>query len=150
MARPSAETLIDEGLEILSEQECLNLVTTSSVGRVGVTVGALPAIFPVNFALCGREVIFKTSRGTKLTAAARHAVVAFQCDWLDPQTRGGWSVMVVGRAVPVTDPDRIAELDRLQIDSWAGGNRSDYVSITAEFVSGRRIVSDQEGRRNAP
>lgn len=140
----SGDMLPDEGLEILDEDQCLDLLATSTVGRVGVSVGALPAIFTVNFVLDGRDVFFKTSKGTKLAAAARHAVVAFQCDSVDPQHRGGWSVLMVGRAIPVTDPDQIAQLERLGIEPWAGGNRSIYVRIPVEFVSGRRIVRPSE------
>ena len=51
------------GLEILDRSECLRLLAGSSVGRVAVSVGALPVILPVNFRLaeapgrtCGRRV----------------------------------------------------------------------------------------------
>jgi nitroimidazol reductase NimA-like FMN-containing flavoprotein (pyridoxamine 5'-phosphate oxidase superfamily) len=138
------EPLVDEGLEILDEEQCMELLATSSVGRIGVSIGALPAIFTVNFMLCSRDIIFKTSEGTKLAAAANHAVVAFHCDMVDPVQRAGWSVLVVGRAIPVVDIDQVAELDRSGLDPWAGGNRRHFVRIPVEFVSGRRIVPAPE------
>lgn len=140
MSNPG-ETLVDEGFEILDEDQCLALLATKCVGRVGVSVAALPAIFTVNFVLDGRDVVFKTAEGTKLAAAARHAVVAFQCDSFDPDQRTGWSVLVVGRAIPVTEPDRVAELDRLGLDSWARGDRRHYVRVPVECISGRQIAS---------
>ena len=39
------------GLEVLSREECLSLMATVSVGRLGVSIDALPAILPVNFVL---------------------------------------------------------------------------------------------------
>jgi hypothetical protein len=129
----------EDGPEPLDEEECLALLATSGVGRVGVSIAALPAIFPVNFVLRGREIVFKTAEGTRLSTAARHSVVAFQCDAVDPQLRSGWSVLVVGRAVPVRDTGSIQELDRLGLEPWAAGDRSYYIRVPADEVSGRRM-----------
>lgn len=59
----------DEGLEILDTGQCLALAATRPVGRVAVTVGALPAVFPVNYCLVDSRVYFRTGAGTKLDAA---------------------------------------------------------------------------------
>ena len=72
--------LISEGLEILTEDECMALFGSTTVGRVGITIGALPAIFVVNYVLVDGDIVFRTSDGTKLEAALRHAVVAFEAD----------------------------------------------------------------------
>jgi len=129
----------NEGLEILAEDECLNLMGTVPVGRVAVSVGALPAVFPVNFAVYGRRIVFRTGKGTKLDAAVRHAVVAFEVDKFDVLYHAGWSVLVVGRADDITgDLERIAGDGRLQ--PWVDGERDHYVAIEAELLSGRRII----------
>ena len=80
---PDATIWHDEGLDILDEDECLRLLATVPIGRVGICSGALPAILPVNFELYGRSIVFRTGRGTKLDAAVRSAVVAFQADQYD-------------------------------------------------------------------
>jgi nitroimidazol reductase NimA-like FMN-containing flavoprotein (pyridoxamine 5'-phosphate oxidase superfamily) len=67
-------------LETLDRAECLNLMATAPVGRIGVSIGALPAIIPVNFALVGANIVIRTVPGAKLDAATRHAVVAFEVD----------------------------------------------------------------------
>jgi uncharacterized protein len=59
-----------DGLDLLSEQECRWLLGQAHVGRVAVGAGALPAVFPVNYALVGDEILFFTGEGTKLRAAA--------------------------------------------------------------------------------
>src|SRR5205085_1549212 len=82
----------------LDEDECLALAARRPVGRVAVTVGALPAVFPVNFRLAGTQILFRTASGTKLDAATRRAVVAFEVDDFDPDTQTGWSVLIVGLA----------------------------------------------------
>jgi nitroimidazol reductase NimA-like FMN-containing flavoprotein (pyridoxamine 5'-phosphate oxidase superfamily) len=47
-------------LEELDEAQCLNLLATISVGRVGISSEALPAILPVNFVLHHRDILFRT------------------------------------------------------------------------------------------
>jgi uncharacterized protein len=93
------------GLEVLSRDECLRLLGTAGLGRVAVTTAALPTILPVNFRFDGRQILIRTGRGTKLDAATRNAVVAFEVDEVEPATREGWSVVVTGVARELTDPD---------------------------------------------
>ncbi|MBF6557824.1 MAG: pyridoxamine 5'-phosphate oxidase family protein [Acidimicrobiales bacterium] len=38
-------------MEILSDDECIALLHQVPVGRIAVTVDALPVIFPINFAI---------------------------------------------------------------------------------------------------
>jgi nitroimidazol reductase NimA-like FMN-containing flavoprotein (pyridoxamine 5'-phosphate oxidase superfamily) len=132
----------DEGLELLDEAECWNLLADGSVGRVGVTVGTVPAIFPVNFVIDGTSIVFRTGPGTKLAAAANNTLVAFECDQVDPITHGGWSVLAVGLATRVTAAEEIARLSNLGVSAWPGGNRDQLIRIPVEFVSGRRILLD--------
>ena len=53
-------------------------------------------VLPVNHAVDGQDVVFRTAHGSKLSAAEGQAVVAFEVDACDPQTRSGWSVLVHG------------------------------------------------------
>ena len=77
-----------------------------------ITVGALPAVLPINFRLVDDRIVFRTSGGAKLDAATRNAVVAFEVDDMEPLSHTGWSVMVTGMAREVTDP---AEARRVAI-----------------------------------
>jgi hypothetical protein len=129
--------LVDAGLEILTEDECWRLIEMPGIGRVGVTVGALPAIFPVNYTAPDRTIVFRTAAGTKLRAAVEHAVVVFEVDHADPLYHVGWSVQVVGVAEPVDRQDDPAL--HAAVAPWASGDRSNYVRIRPEMVSGRRI-----------
>ena len=128
-----------DGLEELPAAECLRLMATVPVGRVAYTRQAMPAVEPVNFALDSGMIVFRTDRGGKLAAAVRRAVVAFQADELDPVTRSGWSVTVVGLSEEVTVPGEIARLRRLSLEAWAPGNRDHFIRVTPEVVTGRRL-----------
>jgi len=127
------------GLQVLSRAECLALLRESLVGRVIVTDRALPAAFPVNFALLGEDVVFRTTAGSKLEAASARAVVAFEVDDIDPLRQTGWSVLIQGRADLVEDTVELARAQALPIRPWAPGERLEFVRIRSELVSGRRI-----------
>ena len=128
------------GLEVLSRAECLKLLAGARIGRVGLSVGALPAVLPVNFALVGDAIVLRTAAGSKLDAALANAVVAFEADSIDPLYHTGWSVLVQGVASEVVDP---AERERLRAEPlrpWADHDRDRFVRIYIDIVSGRRLV----------
>ncbi|HEX9889983.1 MAG TPA: pyridoxamine 5'-phosphate oxidase family protein [Nitriliruptorales bacterium] len=129
------------GLEILAREECVRLLGTVVIGRVVTTMRALPVALPVNFAVVDDAIVFRSSSGTKLYAAARSAVVGFQADQMDPATQTGWSVLVVGTASAV-DTAAVAEqgLEDLVPRPWAPGPFPSFLSIAMVEVTGRRIV----------
>ncbi len=131
------------GLQVLSPAECADLLASTPIGRVVFTDHALPAVQPVNFVLDGRTVVIRTTRGSKLAAAARNAVVAFETDEFDPAARTGWSVTAIGYARAVTDPAEAERLARLPLAPWAqdGGDgfADQFIVVPIQQLSGRRI-----------
>ncbi|WP_433427679.1 pyridoxamine 5'-phosphate oxidase family protein [Nonomuraea sp. CA-141351] len=132
--------LNSSGLQALSREECLDLLATTPIGRIVFTEHALPAVQPVNFYLDGRSIVIRTSIGSKLAAATRRAVVAFEADEFDPELRTGWSVTAVGYSRAVTDPAELDRLAALPLTASAPGSRDHYIVVDAEQVSGRRIA----------
>jgi uncharacterized protein len=132
------------GLEVLSPHDCLALAQTVPIGRIVFTDQALPAVQPVNFLLEDGCVIIRTGEGTKLAAALPHTVVAFEIDDYDVRTQSGWSVTIVGRAESVIDAAESARFARLPLRTWAPGARDHFVRIQPEYISGRRILVEDE------
>lgn len=128
------------GLERLGRAQCFALLKSVPIGRIVFTEAALPAIQPVNFVLDGEVVVIRTAIGSKLAAAARKAIVAFEADAFDADAETGWSVVLIGRAEPVPDGPELERLQALQLAPWAGGERNHYIRIAPEIVRGRRIV----------
>jgi nitroimidazol reductase NimA-like FMN-containing flavoprotein (pyridoxamine 5'-phosphate oxidase superfamily) len=123
----------------LDAPTCLGLLARATVGRVVFTDGAMPAAQPVNYALRGGQIIFRTHSGAKLAAATRRAVVGFEVDEIDPATRTGWSVLGIGEAFEIHDRDRLAELAATIEDPWAPGQDTHTIAIPLSRLTGRRI-----------
>lgn len=127
------------GLEVLDRPECLALLRSVPLGRIVFTDRALPAVQPVNFTVAEGNVVIRTSAGSKLAAAARRAVVAFEVDEYDAATRTGWSVVIVGQAELVSDPRELEVLETLPLETWAPGLRNHFIRIRPEIMTGRKI-----------
>jgi uncharacterized protein len=128
------------GLEVLGRDACLDLLATATLGRIGVSSGALPSVVPVNFRFDGRQILIWTGVGTKLDAAVANAVVAFEVDEIDLVAHTGWSVMVTGIARELTEPGELATAQTPPLARWAPGTDHRVIAISPELVSGRRIV----------
>ena len=132
--------LIEDGLELLTEPQCEELLSARTLGRIGVTIGGLPAILPVNYVYVDHSVVFRTSDGAKLRAANRNTVVAFEIDGYDAVSRAGWSVLVIGRAAEIASEEADMAFDEGQLMPWVRGSKQHYVRVRPELISGRRIV----------
>jgi nitroimidazol reductase NimA-like FMN-containing flavoprotein (pyridoxamine 5'-phosphate oxidase superfamily) len=126
-------------LESLTTRECLELLATEELGRVGFELDGRPVILPVNYRVMANAVAFRTEPGTKLTAALMRARVAFEVDHVSADRTGGWSVLVVGEATELDDEGSLQEIERLGVSPWAPGSRNHVVVIAADQVSGRRF-----------
>jgi hypothetical protein len=84
--------------------------------------------------------VFRTAPGSKLSAAASGAVVAFEVDDYELSDRSGWSVLVVGTAEVVDDAVVAEQLRRAGLEPLADGERDAVVRIAPTFTSGRRLV----------
>ncbi|MFR9806739.1 pyridoxamine 5'-phosphate oxidase family protein [Pseudonocardia sp. RS010] len=125
----------------LGRDECLHLLAGEGVGRVVVTQGSLPAAHPVHYVLDGEEVVFRTPRGGTLAAAVMHAVVAFQVDHVDLDTRTGWTVNGIGEAYEVVEPGRLNALQLALSPWWADGDTAHTISIPLQILHGRLTPS---------
>lgn len=123
----------------LGEEECWNFLAKHFLGRVGVVHMEHPMVFPVNYALDGRSVVFRTVAGTKLAMAGLGRNVAFEVDEATDLFETGTSVMVHGAMHEVSDPDERSRLAALPIRVWAPGDRDHFVRIEPRWVSGRQI-----------
>jgi nitroimidazol reductase NimA-like FMN-containing flavoprotein (pyridoxamine 5'-phosphate oxidase superfamily) len=127
----------DDGVTILSDHECWDLMAGVTLGRLVTSVGGQPEIFPVNFVVQHRTVLFRTAEGTKLVSTAINNRVLFEVD--DHNVAEGWSVIVKGRARSLRTNEQIAEAERAQLLPWTTSEKTHYVRVVPEMVTGRRF-----------
>jgi nitroimidazol reductase NimA-like FMN-containing flavoprotein (pyridoxamine 5'-phosphate oxidase superfamily) len=141
MDTPDTEATLPilDGVEVLSEAEALALAATVPIGRVAYSRFAMPAVHVVNFVLDGRDVVFRTRKGAKFSAAVADTVVAFEVDRIDEETHSGWTVTLLGRSRLVTSKPELERLATLGVSPWAPAGRDYYVKIFTQSVTGRRI-----------
>jgi len=128
------------GLEIVSREECFHLLSLAHVGRIALSIGALPVILPVNFHLLDDDIIVRSGPGTKMDAALSHTVVAFEVDAFSPMDHTGWSVLVQGLAHEISDPGELRRASALPLRAWASDRVTRFIRIRPQEVSGRRLV----------
>ena len=131
-------TLDNAGLEVLDRAACLRLLATAGVGRIAVSVKALPLILPVHYVLAGDAILVRTHQGSTLDVATRDAVVAFEADRLGPSAGLVWSVLVTGQARHLEDSASEVDPRWRELPAWSPGLPERIVSISTDHVSGRR------------
>jgi uncharacterized protein len=137
MSDPDAGTVAGHFAE-LSRSRCDELLTTTTVGRIGFAGDDGIEILPVNFVYTGSHILIRTSPyGPLAQLAGGVDGVAFEIDYRDKLQPAGWSVLVKGRVDPV-DPDSdiaTGELPR----PWAPGTRTLLLQLTPRSVTGRAV-----------
>jgi nitroimidazol reductase NimA-like FMN-containing flavoprotein (pyridoxamine 5'-phosphate oxidase superfamily) len=131
---------VARSLESLSTREAIRLLSTAAVGRVAFTVGGLPVIVPVTFAVFDNAVVMRTADDTRLASAADGGVLAIEADEVEPTTRTGWSVVVTGTAEVVVDRLEQARIHSV-VEPFAPGTHDVHIRLPLTSVSGRRVVT---------
>lgn len=128
------------GLAVLSSAECMRRVARSHVGRLGFVHEGDVHILPINHAVLGDTVVFRSSWGAKLMTLTEGAAVCFEVDGFDPVTRTGWSVLIKG-VIDWVENEHLGERSRMQPSaSWLPDQLgSRWVRIRPEEISGRQI-----------
>ncbi len=136
---PVTDTARHGVFRVISPAECLDLLEAGGVGRVGFNAEDDVIVLPVNFALSGRTIVFRTAPDTLLALHA-DARLSFEVDHFDEALGTGWSVLVRGHAQQVRDERDVQRLENATVlQPWAPGARDVYVRISPTHISGRRI-----------
>ena len=131
----------EPGMSMLGEDECWRLLAHAEVGRLAVAVRDTPEIYPVNFVVDNRTLLFRTAEGTKLATVAVSKRVAFEIDGFDSATGEAWSVVVHGTATPLERLNDVYAAQELPLFPWDSTPKPIFVRITATRVTGRRFVA---------
>jgi len=125
----------------LQEKQCRELLTTTTVGRIGFVADERVHIFPVNYAVSGDDILVHTSSdGILRRVGDEDSIAAFEIDFHDDLAGVGWSVLMHGRISTVSGEDGAAITGH---QPWAGNERVLPLRFHIESISGRRVRRDR-------
>lgn len=134
----SIATPVLRSMRPLSIDECLEILATQQVGRLGFIDDGRAEIRPMTYILDQGSIIVRLNYGRVLDAIIRNAVV-FEVEDLSEARPEGASVIIHGRADEVWKPAELDVLRRLPLRPWAPGPRVHYVRIAPASITGRAI-----------
>lgn len=122
------------GFEALTKAECRRLLATREVGRLALTVNALPQVVPVRFHDDGERLWCQTAGPQRFDRSLDGHVVGFEADDLDLDHGTGWCVSVTGTIHVVGRADE----DPNHLPTWFADGQ--LLELRAEIVTGHRLV----------
>lgn len=156
----TGEEIMDQPLErdpnvaisAIEEQECRELLSSTTVGRVAFVSRDGVQIIPVNYIVHDGGVIFCTSHAGILSQlAGGEPDVAFEVDYHGTTGPRGWSVLVKGSVAAMTPDQLVDRAEWPRLAPWAGGDRTLFLRLTPSVITGRRVSrpSTRPGARSA-
>ena len=138
------EAMTEPSVEELPLEECWALLDSNAVGRLAVDIAGWPDIFPINYVVDAKSIVFRTGAGTKLAGAVLNRHVAFEIDGYLPGERCAWSVVVKGNARQIESMNDRYRAEDLPLYPWVVSDKPDFVLIDPTEVTGRRfrVASD--------
>ncbi len=127
---------------------CLDLLRSVSLGRIGLSVDALPVIVPVGFSVLDDRIVFGIRPQARFATALHGMVIALEADQWDPERRTGWTVLVQGPARVLTEAGDLERIAALEASRWWFAESTRVVELATDVVSGRWLgqVGERSGR----
>ncbi|MDO5534895.1 MAG: pyridoxamine 5'-phosphate oxidase family protein [Propionibacteriaceae bacterium] len=130
-----------ESVRELDEAQTWQFLADHRVGRLALVIAGEPDIFPVNYVVDDRSILFRTAEGSKLLAVSLGARMAFQVDEWDHT--GAVSVLAHGVARELTDAERDAATE-LGLSPWVPTQKEHWVRIEVDEIAGRAFTFGPE------
>ena len=129
---------IEQGpITVLEDNEAWNLLSSVALGRLVTSFGGQLEIFPVNFVVQNKTVLFRTAEGTKLFTTVMNEKVLFEAD--DHTTVEGWSVVLRGTARMLSGAEEIRDAEDAGLMPWVPTEKLRFVRVTPSEISARHF-----------
>jgi uncharacterized protein len=126
-----------EPIEILSRDEAWEFLRKRTMGRLAVSVGGQPDIFPINYYAGDSYLIFRTAQGSKLLEVTINGSVALEADAYG--SNEAWSVVVKGQAEVLEKQADIYAAEALPLRTWIPTVKPVFVRVTPVEINGRHF-----------
>ena len=124
----------DGAITELTPEQCWAMLRTEEFGRLAFRLVDEVHIVPINYAVDGDTLLFRTAVGDKLLGVLMGADVAFEIDHFEGESAR--SVVVRG-TVRLLDEEEGHRAENVPLRSWVGTRKHNVVEIVPRVVSGR-------------
>lgn len=118
----------------LSDLECWDFLRGQELGRLAFHLLGEVHIVPINYAVDGERLLFRTAEGSKLLGITMNDDVAFEVDEIVGEQ--ATSVVVRGRA-EVLEGSAAYAADEVRLRPWLDGPKFTVVAIQVTEITGR-------------
>ena len=126
--------MTDEVVTELTSEECWEMLRDEEFGRLAYRLVDEVHITPINYAVEGDSLLFRTAEGNKLLAVAMGSEVAFEIDRYDDDSARSVVVRGTARLLPEDEEHRA---ENIPLRPWVPTLKYNVVEIQPKVVSGR-------------
>lgn len=123
-------------VSVMSDEECWEFLRTQEFGRLAFHLAEQVHITPINYAVDGETLLFRTAEGSKLLAVVMNPDIAFEIDDYSEDT--AWSVIIRGTARQLDELEE-HRAENVPLRPWVPTIKYNVVEITPTEISGRRF-----------
>jgi nitroimidazol reductase NimA-like FMN-containing flavoprotein (pyridoxamine 5'-phosphate oxidase superfamily) len=134
MRQRGVVAMTDEVVTALSPDECWEMLRAEEFGRLAYRLGDEVHITPINYAVEGGSLLFRTAEGNKLLAVVLGSEVAFEIDRYGEESARSVVVRGTARLLPGDEAHRA---DNVPLRPWSPTLKHNVVEIQPKVVSGR-------------
>lgn len=136
-------------MKTLSGEECWERLGQEEFGRLAYHLADEVHIAPINYAVQGEDLLFRTAEGSKLLGVVMNQDVAFEIDRISDEDEVAWSVVARG-AARILEGDEARAADNLRLRPWVSTDKFNVVAIAVEELSGREFHLSRPWRHMLP
>ncbi|HYN30805.1 MAG TPA: pyridoxamine 5'-phosphate oxidase family protein [Dermatophilaceae bacterium] len=118
----------------LDREACWDMLRAHSFARIGYVLRGEVRIVPINYAVSGDRLVFRTADDSKFYALSANEHVGFELDEVGQDTAR--SVIARGRAHLLEDESEVAEATAT-LHPWVPTEKRRVVAIEMTHLSGR-------------
>jgi nitroimidazol reductase NimA-like FMN-containing flavoprotein (pyridoxamine 5'-phosphate oxidase superfamily) len=121
----------------LNSEQCWDLLRADEFGRLAFRMADEVHLVPINYAVDGDRILFRTAEGNKLLGVTMHPEVVFEIDAYDDER--AHSVIVRGLARRLEE-DEEHRAEEIPLRPWVSTPKYNVVEIRPTEITGRAFA----------
>lgn len=124
----------------LSIEQCWDLLRSDEFGRLAFRMTDEVHLVPVNYAVDGETLLFRTGAGNKLLGLTMHPEVVFE---IDSYTEADATSVIVRGVARQLEEDEEHRAENVPLRPWVNTPKYNVVEIRPTEITGRAFVLDR-------